>query len=162
MIIFGVYNFIFQGQTQDSKNQQFLLNCPQPVYVGNITLGNPAIVQSISLNYTVIHADTNEGDNTKGKFFDCTIDNITKQPSVSIVVKNYEQTVFNTINTGWYAWFGDTVYSWLDNVTPLVTLGYLFVIGPGLITGLAWFAYINLLLLAWFGMGLFIMIRGGG
>lgn len=162
-IIFGVFNFIFQGSTQDSKNQQFLLNCPLPINNGVATLVN--IVDGVRLNYTVsVSGSQFTAKNYNGTFFECTIDPNSKQPGANTRIKNYGAVLeffgAQIIGYGWFAWVGDSVTSFVDNIVPLVTLVYLYLIAPADITGLSWFAYVNVILIGWIGLGLFMVVRG--
>lgn len=158
-----VLAFVFQSSQQAIKNEQFLLNCPAPINNGVATLVN--IVDGVRLNYTVTVSGSQFGaKNYNGTYFECTIDQITKQPSANTHIKNYGAVLEffgnSIINYGWFAWVGDTITSYLDNIQPLITMIYLMFTAPASVSGLAWFTYGQLFLLLLIGLGIFMVVRG--
>lgn len=152
--------FIFQGGLSTKiTNQQYLMNCPAPIFHGNVVFGNPVFVDNNRLNYTVAVNQT-QTETTKGSYFDCYITN--ELPAVSVASKPYGATLYNVIPYGWYAWAGDTVYSYLARIQPSLGMVWLLYDAPAQVTGFGFFTFINVILTAMIGLGLFLVARSGG
>lgn len=138
------------------------MNCPAPINSGIATPGNPSFIAGgIVINYTVSY-DNSLANNYNGSFFDCTI--VNNAPAFTIAIKPYGKSItfgsIQVINTGWFAWVGDTIWSYLDNIQPFLTMVYLFVIIPSAVGALTFFSYINIFLLIMLTFGLYLAVRG--
>lgn|SRR5574341_1311668 len=155
LIIIALLTFVFQSSVLAIRNQEYLVNCPYPIFNGNVTVGNPAFINGVRINYTItVQATTNQ----TGTYFDCRITN--NSPAVNIISKHYGKTDFGIIATGWNAWFADTITSFFGKAQPQLTVVYLMFNAPAIVTGLAWFAYAELFMLFLIGLGIFMVIRG--
>lgn len=155
--------YIYSTTTTSLKNEQFLMNCPAPISNGVATVVN--IVDGIRLNYTVAtSASQFTTKNYNGTYFDCFIDPITKQPSASAQIKNYGAVLeffgATVLGYGWFAWVGDTIWSYLDNIQPFISMLYLLIVVPSAVGALTFFSYINLFMLFLIGLGIFLAVRG--
>lgn len=145
---------MFQSSVAEIRKQDFLLNCPYPIYQGDATLTG---IIDTRLNYTVAYS----ASNTTGSFFVCTI-----QPnglfSASELTKPYGATLFNSIPYGYFGYLGDSIATFGQKVQPFFYKLYLMVQAPTIVTNLSIFTYLNILLGGFIALGTFMVIRGNG
>lgn len=157
--MFVLLAFIFQSSVKELREQQFLINCPLPISDGVATLHN--VVDGVRLNYTVTHVPRQYASaGYNGTFFECHLDPLTNPPQgANTRIKNYGATLFNTIPYGQGAFYGDTIYAYLDNIQPYITQIYLYATAPQQVTGLDFWNYIDGILIFFLGMGIFLAVK---
>ena len=164
-IVFGSYD---SGVPQIQANQ-YKLNCPFPLQSGTVVMGYPQIVGT-TLNYTVVpnnsiaYVTSGSGYNSSvmGAYFDCQV--VSLQPlllGINVVAKPYGATTFQ-LPTGFTAWLGDSIGYMFGKIPTYITLGYLYLQVPALVSGIIWFNLITGILLFMFVLGVLIIIRSGG
>lgn len=161
LIILISLAFVFSNSTSNINRQQFVLNCPYPILNGIATFGSPPFIpvgqNANRLNYTVTW-----NNNTHGSFFECHLDPLSNpQQGATIIIKNYGASTFGgAIPYGWYAWLGDSITAFFGKLSPFVAMIYEMFNAPAQISGLVWFTYAQLILLALIGIGIVLAIRG--
>ncbi|MGH7176312.1 MAG: hypothetical protein ACREJC_02925 [Tepidisphaeraceae bacterium] len=157
LIIVAVLTFVFQGSVAELQVQQFRINCPYPLFQGNVTFGNPAFIAGGTvLNYTTAYS-ANVTDN--GIRFKCGSDPITGNLQASTSSEQYGATFFG-IPWGWIGFVSHTMTDFFDKVIAGITMLYLLINAPAEATGLAWFGYANAILIGFIALGIFMVIRG--
>lgn len=133
LISFGIFGVLFliilsivsNSSTESLRNieeQVFLINCPLPIYDGIAVLNS---INGYSINYTVTHGNTTEGD---GTLFICSIDSITGAFTASTVIKPYgSASFFDVIPIGWLGYVADTITSAFDSVYHVFVLLSFFI-----------------------------------
>lgn len=166
VIFMTILSFIFQSQLEELDLQQLRLNCPYPIYQGNATVYD--INESNQVLYTVDYGSDVYGSgaesNDFGSHFICYdanagIVNSTVAPTVTVAIKNYGATFFDTINYGWFGWASDSMTSFFDKAHATIATIYLFVNAPAEVTNLDFFSYINGLFIGSIGLGLFLVFK---
>lgn len=160
IIVMVLMSFVFQSTVTDLKYQTLRLNCPFPVIHGNVT----------NLNFnpdgTNIRFDVEFGnpifanDVTK---FSCTKDPITGSLGMSTTFYNSTASFFPSFDNA-FAWLGHAQMSldrFFDRAMALATVIYLLIQAPSQVSAMAWWSYINILLVSFIGLGIFMIIRGG-
>lgn len=162
IIIIAVLSFAFQSSVQEITLQQFRLNCPYPIYQGfiNATAGDIAIEDTFVV-YNVTYLGNITSD---GMRFQCIANPgpgpDTGSPQVLISSEQYGATFFG-IPWGWIGYVSHTMTEFFDKADAGARLIYLMIFAPSQATGLAWFGYVNAVLLTFIALGLFLVIRGG-
>lgn len=165
MIVFPVIflvtlMFIFTSSVEAILAQQTKLNCPYPINAG---IGNLTVQQNFpSVNYTITYdTDSTEYHIT---LFNCREDFITHTPAVNTVV--YTSDVgngwFDLTNraSGYMFYISQSISAFFEKIVALGNLAYLIVFAPAQVSGLAFFAYIQLILFSFIAFGTFMVIRG--
>lgn len=155
----GIMSFIFQSNVQDIEFQTLRLNCPYPIIHGNVTNIN-LDPDGTNITFDVDYANTAfANDVTK---FECTQDDITGNLGISTVYYNSTESYFPTFDNA-FAWLGHaqmSLVTFFDKIIALATTIYLLVDAPAQATNLSWFTYLNIILVAFIGLGLFMVVRG--
>lgn len=145
---------MFQSSVAEIKRQDFLLNCPYPIYQGDVTLNN---IIDTRVNYTVTYSASNQ----TGSFIECKIlSNGLFQ--ANDIAKPYGVTLFNTIPYGYFGYIGDSLASFGQKIQPFFYKIYLMVQAPTIVTNLSIFTYVNMILGGFVAIGVFMVIRGNG
>lgn len=106
----------------------YLMNCPSPIYDGEVDLAGVQII-GFTLNYTVTYGNTTEGD---GTFFDCYLDPITGAFSATITYKPYgTASFFDVIPIGWLGYVADFLTNIFERVQSMLVLISMFVSPTG-------------------------------
>lgn len=162
LLVFLFIAFVFQTSSPDVAKQEYLLNCPYPIYQGaveNATLvpiSNPTRV-----DYQIDYG-TGGVNATNGSFFNCYLDPPSSIDQTLVIhSKPYGTTKFLGFPTGWYAWVGDTINIIFSKIQPFLTLIALVFVAPSQVTGISWFTYINIGLVIAPIIGIILLARGG-
>lgn len=105
LIVLAILSNSGEESQANIQRQMFLMNCPMPIYNGDIT--NLDIL-GFSVNYTVTYYDSLSDFN--GTFFQCSY---TPNPDpdldleVNAISKPYDSTLFSVIPIGWYGYLAD-------------------------------------------------------
>jgi len=153
--------FIFASSVDDIRLQQLILNCPYPIYDGiasDINLDS----ESLTITYTINYGSGQQ--NLNGTYFACYdanqgIANATFAPTVSASIKEYGAT-FVGINWGYLGFISDTLSVAGQKAMAVLNMLYLIITAPSQVSGLAFFTYINILLILAIGVSAFMIIRG--
>jgi hypothetical protein len=161
IIIISVLTFAFQSSVSELTVLQGRINCPYPVFQGDVTVGNPAFLAGGTvLNYTTTYLG-NITDN--GTRFKCYANPgpgpDTGSLTVSISSEQYGATFFG-IPWGWIGYVSHTMTDFFDKVVASITMIYFLINAPAEATGLAWFGYVNAVLIGFIALGIFMVIRG--
>lgn len=155
MIFFVILIFIFQSGLTAIANQQFLMNCPLPINSG------VALISTIDNNqviYTVTY------DNATSDYhltlFSCQI--VAGNQNANTIVFTEASTNWFGVANGYLAYFANVLSQTGLKIQAFFTMVALFVDAPAQVTGLAFFTYIQVLLLAWIAIGGFFAFRGIG
>lgn len=96
----------------------YLMNCPLPVYQGNVTNLN---IDGFSVTYNVTYSSSN----STGSLFECyTTGNLF---GVNEIVKDYGATAFGAIPYGWLGYTADSLTILFQRVQALFTLISFFI-----------------------------------
>lgn len=160
MLFTATLLFIFSGTTQDIEVQQLRMNCPMPINSGNATLG---VIQNFpDVNYTVTYDD--DSSDYHVTIFNCVPAPVTGEPSVNTIVYTADVTNswYDITNraSGYMFYLSQSVTAIFQKIHAFGSLIYLIVTAPAQVTGLAFFAYIQLVLFAFIGFGTFMVVRG--
>jgi hypothetical protein len=159
-LIISLLAFIFQSSVSEIQQQQFLINCPYPLF--NAVAGNITIVNNVVVKYDSTLGTANQTD--KGSFFQCYDDPVSSgfQPTVNLKLKPYGVPLFSTVICGWCAWAGDTITVFFEKAQPFLTLIYLLVQAPTIVSGMSWWTYVNAVLITFIALGIFMAFKFGG
>lgn len=161
MIILSLFIFVFQEDTQDIALQQTIMNCPYPINGGialtNVTQSNfPPVV-----NYTVVWDSNSTDYNTS--LFHCRA-NPGPGPdtgSPQVLVETFTApTDWFSVATGYFFYVSNVIQSFFEKIIAVGNLLYLILFAPAQVTGLAWFAYVEVVLFSFVAIGAFMVIRG--
>lgn len=159
IIILTVLIFAFQSSVEAIAVQQTILNCPYPVNSGVATL---SVVQSNFppvVNYTVVNDASNSTD-YHVTLFNCGADIVTGNPTVSTDVYTATSNWFD-VTQGFLFYLSESIQAFFDKVIAVGNLLYLILFAPAQVTGLAWFAYVEVVLFSFIAIGAFMVVRGG-
>jgi len=149
--------FVFQTNTQQFQVQLIKINCPYPTLNYNISNVNLS-------GATITYNQTFDNDPTTLKVFKCG-----ENGASTVAVSSYEFTsnwfglgeqVFWTAVQSNMAMWSSSMSAFFDKVVALGTLVQLFVNAPAQISALAWWGYVNLILLGFIAIGGFMAVRG--
>jgi len=157
LVLMGFVFGTFDNTIPQINQQEFLINCPLPLQNQIATLHN---IVGTTLNYTVSSTTFNGSSGNSGTFFDCQL-----QPNglfgANTVIKPYGATLFSSIAYGWFAYIGDTIGQGLGKIPAYITLIYLYLQIPAIVSGVIWFNLVVGILLLMVALGLVMLIRGG-
>lgn len=158
IIILSVFIFAFQENTQDIAVAQTILNCPYPINSGIATLSGVQSNFPPVVNYTVANDPSNSTDYNVTLFI-CGADTVTGNPTVSTDVYTATSNWFD-VTTGFLFYLSESIQTFFDKVIAGGNLLYLILFAPAQVTGLAWFAYIEVVLFSFIAIGAFMIVRG--
>src|SRR5688572_25870164 len=98
----GIFSFVFQSSVDAIADQEFLINCPYPLYEG---VAEDVTIENVYVTYTIAHDRDINGNATSidrdkvGTEFECTVTN--GLYGVSAGTRQYGATLFDTINYGY-------------------------------------------------------------
>ena len=158
MLMLILFMFVFSSSLDAIQVIQTKLNCPYPVNSGIATLtpiqnNFPPVV-----NYTVTNDASNSTD-YHVTLFVCDADPITQAPRANTVVYTATSNWFD-VTTGFLFYLSEVVQTFLDKVIAVGELIYTMFNAPAEVTGLAWFSYIQVVLIAFIAIGAFMVVRG--
>lgn len=160
-IIFNVtLMFIFASSLESIEAKQVQLNCPYPVNSGVATLG---VTQDFpDINYTIVY--DGDSDDYHVTIFDCAPDSVTGAPSVvtNVYIADTTNSWFDITNraSGYMFYISQAITSFFQKITAFGSLGYVLMFPVAEVSGLAFFAYIQIVLYGFVAFGLFMVIRG--
>lgn len=158
--------FVFSSNAPDLRTKIFLINCPYPIehglaynvqILGNNGLPDPrgTVIQFL-VNYT---QTTSPSNSTQGSFFNCYTDIVTGNHAITVVVKSYGMVQFG-VPMGGITYFADTAGVFFGKATLAIQIIYSAITAPSQVTGMAWYAYVNLILVIFVAIGVVMVIRG--
>ena len=150
--------FVFSSSLDAIQVIQTKLNCPYPVNSGIATLSPIQNNFPPVVNYTVVNDASNSTDYNVTLFI-CGADSITQEPSVSTDVYTASSNWF-TVTTGFLFYLSEVVQTFLDKVIAVGELIYTIFNAPAEVTGLAWFSYVQVVLIGFIAIGVFMVVRG--
>lgn len=158
LVFMVTLQFIFSGSIQQVTNEQFLANCPYPINAGIATIND--IDNNNRLNYTITY------DNATSDYhltlFECSIDNITGQPTANTIVFTESATNWFGVGTGYLAYISNSITIFFQNSYHWLTMIWLMYDSPAQVSGLSFFTYINLFFTACIVTGGIMIARGIG
>lgn len=158
----GIFSFVFQSSVTAIREQEFIINCPYPIYEGvaqNVTISDVYVTYIIDHDEDINgNATTNDQDKV-GTEFECTVTG--GLFGVSTATREYGVTLFNTINYGYTGYLTDAITQFFQKAQANVVKLYLIYDAPAQVTNLSWWTYINYVLTAFIGFGIFMMVRRG-
>lgn len=146
---------MFTSSVEEITVQQLRLNCPYPIYNGDVT--NLDIINGVNVNYTVTYANNITAN---GARFKCGDDAVTHNPTVSVSSEEYGATLFSAIPIGVFGYLSHSITEIFNHVDAFARLIYLIVFAPSQVSGLSFFIYIQTVLFALVAFGAFMVIRG--
>lgn len=157
----GVFSFVFQSSVEEIRHQEFLINCPYPMYEG---VAQNVAITDVYVTYTIAHDKDINGNATSidrdkvGTEFECTVtDGLF---GVSTATRQYGATLFDVINYGYTGYLSDAITQFFQKAQAQVIKLYLIYDAPAQVTNLAWWSYVNYILTAFIGLGIFMVARG--
>lgn len=148
-----VLAFIFSSSLEAIDVQLLKMNCPYPVFSADV---NNVNINGTQVTYEIVYNTTFANDIF---VFNCGGDNLM---SVSVTYYDSVEGFFALFDNA-FAWIGYVYFSILAFFGKVVAFGsliFLVVNAPAVVTGLAFFSYINLVLLSFIGLGAFMVVRG--
>jgi len=151
IIFITILAFIFSSSLSAINVQQLKINCPYPL--------NSATATNLNIVGTRVT-------------YDISYDNSTSNYHVTVFhcgdggTMNANTAVYTTANnwfqigTGYLFYISETMTEFFNKVIAVGTLTYLLVTAPTQVTGLAWFNYVNVILIAFIALGVFMVVRG--
>lgn len=160
ILFLAITIFIFQSSLTEVNNTLFLLNCPYPIYGGypiNVNITN----SDTQVEYDVVRDDTNSSSTRTITVFECDIDELAEPdaPTVSTIITEFDENIF-TNTLGFLYYIGQSIVEFVLKIGHFFSLIFLFFNAPAEVTGLSFFTYINVILLAFIAIGTFMIIRG--
>jgi len=152
--------FIFQSSIDAIEGQQFIINCPYPIYEGVIANVGDLAVDGVFVKYNVTHnrdinGNTTTNDQDKvGTRFEC------DSNGVSAGTREYGKTLFDFIPYGWLGYTADSITAFFSSVQARVVLLFIYFDAPAQVSGLSFFTFINVFLLGLVSLGGFMVARG--
>lgn len=162
IIIIGSFSFVFQSSVSTIRHQEYLINCPYPIYEG---IAENVNINDVHVTYTIAHNRDINGNTTTvdkdkvGTEFECTVTN--GLFGVSTATRQYGATLFDSINYGYTGYLSDAITQFFQKVQAQSIKIYLLYDAPAQVTQLQWWTYINYILTAFVGLGLFMLARSG-
>jgi len=165
MIIFPVLftmtlSFMFASSVEALTVAQLRLNCPLPIYNGDVT--NLDIINDVQANYTVTFS---QNMTANGARFQCFDDSVTHAPEIAVSSEQYGLALGDCdifcIPIGWIGYLSHTMTGIFDKIVAFGTLIYLITFAPAQVSGLSFFIYIQAVLFSFIAFGSFMVIRGG-
>lgn len=157
IIFLGLIHFVFQANLADINRQQLKMNCPLPVNAGVAVL--TPLQNPPNVNYTITY-DNNTSDYNV-TLFRC---GETSPSSVSTIVYTADtgNQWFDITNraSGYMFYISEALSTLGQRIVAFGTLIWLNLSAPTVITGLAWFAYLEVILFSFVGLGIFMVVRG--
>lgn len=132
-----------------------MTNCPLPIFQGNVT---DFSIEGLNVVYNVTYSSAT---NSTGSFFQCSYTTEPLLLGVSEITKEYGYTVFDFIPIGWLGYVADWITALGQKIQAQLTVIWLFVNAPAEVTDLAFFTYIQLVLIAFMGFGGYLAVRSG-
>lgn len=132
-----------------------MTNCPLPIYQGNVT---DVDIDGLNVVYNVTYSGAN---NQTGSMFQCSYTTEPLLLGVQEITKEYGYTVFDFIPVGWLGFVADSITAVGQKIQAQLTVIWLFINAPAEVTDLAFFTYIQLVLLSLMGFGGYLSIRTG-
>lgn len=149
IIIIGLMSFVFQSNLEELSVQQLRLNCPYPLINTNVTNLN---TDGVFVTYNTTFDDTP----TKVTVFFCGENGV---GSANSAVYTFSSGWFDA-GQGWLAYMSDSMSAFFQKIDAGSRMLYLLVQAPAVVTGLAWFTYLNIILIAFIILGAFMIVRG--
>jgi len=144
--------FIFQSSLNDINVQQLRMNCPYPLLNKNVT--------DIEIRGTNIFYNTTEYANTQSAsiltVFRCGEGGLMQ---VNEAVYTFSSGIFDA-QQAYLGYLSASMSAFFDKVVAMGNMVYLLINAPAIVTGLAWFSYIIIVLFAFMAIGAFMVIRG--
>lgn len=168
IILFATLIFIFQSGLTEIQAQQFIASCPYPLFEGTVNVTNTFPTY---FEYDIFHGHDINGNITSddqekvGTLFLCEIDHNELSPDtygVSISTRQYGATLFSVIPYGQLGYASDYLSMVGTKFVAYATQLWLFVNAPAEVTGFDFFIFVQLILLALIGLGIFFVARGIG
>lgn len=155
LLFFVALVFIFQSGLTEISNQQFLMNCPLPINSG---VGTISTIENNQLVYTVSY------DNATSDYhltlFSCQI--VAGAQNANTVVYTEPATNWFGVANGYLAYFANIGSQVGLKLQAFFTMIALFIDAPAQVSGLSFFTYIQVFLLAMTATGGFFAFRGIG
>lgn len=152
---------IFSSSVNAIEQHQTIMNCPFPINggIGNLT----AFQNPPQINYTQTF-DSNTGD-YHVTVFECEFDPTSE--SASINTRIYTADIGNswfdiaTLSNGFMFYIGEVIDTVGIRLNAFGNMLWLMFTAPEQVSGLSFFTYIQLVLSAFVGIGVFMVVRGG-
>ena len=155
IIFITILAFIFSSSVSAIQVQQLKINCPYPINSGVASNVNS---NGFTVTYNVTH-DTSSSD-YHVTVFHCAEDSNT---SVTTTVYTASTSTWYTVAqqaSGYMFYISQTITEFSLKIIAVGHLLYLLITAPAQVTGLAWFNYVNIILLTFIALGVFMVIRG--
>lgn len=160
IVFIVILSFIFQSQVSEIQLQQLRLGCPYPINGGTtVPLSVNIEPNNVTITYQIEY--DNDTSDYRVTIFKCGNDDLI---SVETVVYTAETTNswFDITNraSGYMFYISESITSFFQKVWAGGHLLYLMVEAPAIVTGFAFFSYLNIVLFGFIGLGAFMVIRG--
>lgn len=158
MVIFLVLGFVFQSSIAEIQVQQLRMNCPYPVNAGVVT-GTNILSNNVTVTYNILY--DNDTSLYHVTIFRCGVNNGINADT-TVYTADTANAWFAMTNraSGFMFYISESVTAFFQKVDAFGHMAYLFLQAPAIVTGLQWFTYFNIFLLAIFGIGVALAVRG--
>jgi hypothetical protein len=143
--------FIFQSSLNEIQVQQLRMNCPYPLLNKNVT---DIEIRDTNVFYNA--TELNAQSNSYVTVFRCGENN---QMQVTESFYTYASGIFDA-QQAFIGYLSASITAFFDKIVALANMVYLLINAPAVVTGLAWFSYITIVLFAFMAIGAFMVIRG--
>lgn len=159
-IILALLLFVFQSSITAIEQNQTIMNCPFPINsgIGNLT----AFQNPPQINYTQTF-DTDSSD-YHVTTFECEFDPTSEGASINtrVYTADTTNTWFDFTNraSGYMFYISEVIDTIGIRLNAFGNLLWLNLTAPAQVTGLDWFNYVELILVTFIGLGVFMIARG--
>lgn len=157
-IILAVLIFVFQSSVNDIIQHQTIMNCPFPINsgIGNLT----AFQNPPQINYTLT-ADSDVSD-YHVTVFECEFDPTSSGASINTRVYTGANSWFEVTGraSGYMFYITEYFETIGTRINAFGNMLWVLFNAPSEVTGLSWFIFVQVFLLLFIALGLFMIIRG--
>lgn len=149
---------MFAGSVEDIEQHYTVMNCPFPINSGVATLD---LVQNPPrISYTVV--PDNDTSAYHVTTFECRVDTLSSGASINTIVYTGSDNWYDVTGraSGYLFYISESIETIAERIGTFGNLVWLYFTAPAQVTGLAWFSYLEIILLLLIGFGIFLAVRG--
>jgi hypothetical protein len=151
--------FVFQSEVNAIEQHQTIMNCPFPINsgIGNLT----AFQNPPQINYT--QTFDVDGDSYHVTTFECEFDPTSEGASINTRVYTGSNAWYDvTGRASGYMFYIAEVFDTIGiRIGAFGNMLYEVFTMPSQVTGLPWITYVQVVLILFIALGIFLMVRGG-
>lgn len=158
LIFFVSLSFVFSASLEDVIQWQTIMNCPFPINSGIATLNATQYPPQVS--YDLV--SDNNTDSYHVTTFECQFDDNSSGASINTNIYTGSTAWYDVTGraSGYMFYISEYFNTIGTRINAFFNSAWQFIDAPAQVTGLAYFSYIQVSLLAMVGLGLFMVVRG--